>query len=128
MRNGLTNPRVLGVKQMASRLLVLNSYLIWFPEPENKPFIAGDMTEMVLCMIPKDWIICMVKAGIEPRTMSFQGVIDHLVTLESIDSTDTTNSKETGASGGQSEKTRKGKPGKGVSFKETNYNGSYKEM
>ena len=54
MRNGLTKPIVLGIKNMANMLLVLNSYLSRFPEPESKAFATGDMIEMVLCMIPKD--------------------------------------------------------------------------
>ena len=127
MRNGLTKPRVLGVKQMASRLLVLNSYLSRFPEPENKSFSTGDMIEIVLCMIPKDWITSMAKAGMEPRTMTFQALVDHLVTLESTDATSsTTTSKETGASGGHNKKHKTDKPGKGRKFQEKNYDGSPK--
>ena len=53
MMNGLAKARVLEVKQMARRLLVLNSYLSRFPEPENKPFTTGDMIEIGLCMIPR---------------------------------------------------------------------------
>ena len=54
----------------------------------------------------KDCITCMAKIGMEPRVMTFQALIDHLVTLKSIDTT-TISFKETGASGGQFKKTKK---------------------
>ena len=54
MRNGLTKPIVLGIKNMANILLVLNCYLSRFPEPENNAFATGDVIENVLYIIPKD--------------------------------------------------------------------------
>ena len=41
--NGLIKPQILSVKQMTSRVLVLNSYLTKFPEPEKKDFTAGEI-------------------------------------------------------------------------------------
>ena len=70
--------------------MVLNPYLNRFPGPENKPFTTGDMIEDVLCMIPKDWIARMAKAGMEPMTMIFQVLADHLVKLEATYNTITT--------------------------------------
>ena len=126
MRSGLTKPRMLSVKQMASRLLVLSSYLSKFPEPGNKVFTTGDMIEMFLCMIPKDWTTCMAKGGIEARNMTYQALIDHLVTLEATDATSSSN--KGGSSGGNSKNTKcKGdKPGKGKPSY-TNKNGNPKE-
>ena len=71
----------------------------------------------------------MVKAGMEPKNMTFQVLIEHPVTSEATDIMGGTNTKETGASGGQSKKARKEKPGKSVTFKGTqrNYDSSYKQ-
>ena len=83
--------------------MVLNSYLNIFPDPKNKVFTTANMIEMLLCIISKDWIIIMAKVGIEPRTMTFQALIDHLVKFESTYSTTNTN-KESWASGGHTTK------------------------
>ena len=53
----------------------------------------------------------MFKAGMEPRNMTYQDLINHLVTL---DVTDTINSQnKEGASGGNSKSKKGKKPGKG---------------
>ena len=65
--------------------MIFNSYLSRFPEPDNRPLVIGGIIEIVICMIPKDWIRYMAKAGMEPRLMTFQVLIDHLVTLYVID-------------------------------------------
>ena len=104
---------MLSVEQMASRLLVMNSYVTNFHEPEDKDFTTGDMIEIILCMIPKDWITCMTKAGMEPRSMTYQALIDHLVTLDTMDTTSSQHKK--GASGGSSKGEKRERPGKGCS-------------
>ena len=107
MMNSLTKPMIL-VQQIASYLLVLNSSLNKFPKPENK---SGDMIEIVLCMVTKDQITSMTKAGIGPRNMFYRTLIDHLATSGAINQT-TSKSKTSGTSGGNNKK-KENKPGKG---------------
>ena len=83
MRMGLKKPRDINVKQMSARLRVMNSYLSRFPPPENVSFSTGELIEIVIGMIPHSWVTSMASAGIEPREMGFNELIDHLVTLES---------------------------------------------
>ena len=68
----------------------------------------------------------MVKAGMEPRNITYQALIDHLVTLEAIDTTSSPNKE--GALGGNDKhvKSKEENPGKGkTSYK--NKNGNPKE-
>ena len=83
MRAGLKKPRDITVRQMSARLRVMNSYLSRFPPPENSSFSTGELIEIVIGMIPHSWVTSMISAGIEPREMTFSGLIDHLVNLES---------------------------------------------
>ena len=83
MRMGLQKPRDISIKQMSSRLRVMNSYLSRFPAPENVSFSTGELIEIVIGMIPHNFVTSMVNAGIEPREMGYNELIDHLVNLES---------------------------------------------
>ena len=83
MRSGLKKPRDITVKQMSARLRVMNSYLSRFPPPENVSFSTGELIEIVIGMIPHSWVTSMMSAGIEPREMGYNELIDHLVNLES---------------------------------------------
>ena len=82
MRIGLQKPRDILIKQMSSRLRVMNSYLSWFPAPENVSFSTGELIEMVIGMIPHNFVTSMINAGIEPREMGYNELIDHLVNIE----------------------------------------------
>ena len=61
----------------------MNSYLSRFPPPENVSFSTGELIEIVIGMIPHSWVTSMMSAGIEPREMGYNELIDHLVNLES---------------------------------------------
>ena len=67
---------MISVKKIASGLLILNYYVSKFPELENKAFTIGDMTKIVICVIPKDWITCIDKSVMELRNMIYQTLIN----------------------------------------------------
>ena len=54
-------------------------------------------------MVHKDCTAMMIKAGIQPRNINFQALIDHLVTLRNSDSTAGT-TDEYGSSGRNNDK------------------------
>ena len=67
MRMGLQKPRDISIKQMSSRLRVMNSYLSRFPAPESVSFSTGELIEIVIGMISHNFVTSKVNAGIEPR-------------------------------------------------------------
>jgi hypothetical protein len=67
---------------MAARLKVMNAYLPSFPSPENTSFQTGEMIDIILSMVPKEWIEKMITAKIEPRSMTIKELVDHLENLE----------------------------------------------
>ena len=102
---GLQKPRDISIKQMSSRLQVMNSYLSRFPAPENVSFLTEELIEIVIGMIPHNFVTSMVNAGIEPRKMGYKELIDHLVNLES---TITTTYSEEHSSSKKDKDTKKG--------------------
>ena len=70
----------------------------------------GDMIEIVLCMILRDWITCMAKAGMEFRNITYQALLDLLVIL---DDTDTSRGQNKERAAGDTYKNKDGyNPGK----------------
>ena len=60
----------------------MNAYLPSFPDPENSPFLTGEMIDIILAMIPKHWVETMATAKIEPRNLTIKELVDHLENLE----------------------------------------------
>ena len=61
----------------------MNSYLSQFSAPENVSFSTGGLIKIVIGMIPHSFVTIMVNAGIKPREMGYDELINHIVNLES---------------------------------------------
>ena len=52
MHSGLVKPTILNIDAMFDSLKIMNNHLHSFPLPENKSLSQGELTEIVLSMIP----------------------------------------------------------------------------
>ena len=82
MRSSLVKPLEVPVQLMASRLRVVNSYLVHFPSPENTSFSTGGMIDIVLGIILKKWTDKMISSKVEPRNLTFKELVDYCSNLE----------------------------------------------
>ena len=64
------------VKSMSTRLKVMNSYPPQFLSPNNTPFLTGDVINIILGMMPKQWVDKIVTAKIEPRNLSIKELVE----------------------------------------------------
>ena len=83
MRMGIQNPRIISMKKMSSRIQVMNLYLSRFSALQNVSFSAGELIEILIGMISYSSITGMINVDIEPREMTYNELIDHLVNLKS---------------------------------------------
>ena len=83
MQSGIIKPIEVPVHCMASRLRMMNIYLVNLPSPENASFSTGNMIDIVLGMILKKWVDKMIDAKVDHRNLTFNELIDHCANLES---------------------------------------------
>ena len=70
------------MKKVAARLKVSQLLSQALPKPENTPFSAGDMIDVIIGMIPNAWCKTMAQTGTEPRETEFDKIITHLEILD----------------------------------------------
>lgn len=63
----LFKPKTVAVSQVVSRLRVLNSFLPYFPEPENVALDEGALIDIVLQMCTAKWRNNMLRVQFEPH-------------------------------------------------------------
>ena len=81
----LVKPDTIPVQMMTARLMVMNSYLYQFPFPDNTNFSVCGTVDVILSMIPIQWVEKMVTATVEPRNLTIKELVDHLENLMNQD-------------------------------------------
>ena len=71
------------MKQMSSRLQIVNLHLNRFPAPENVAFSTGELIEIVIGVILHSFVTSVVNADMEPREIAYNELIGHFFSLES---------------------------------------------
>ena len=81
MRCMLRKPKTVQVKQVFTRLHIMNGMLKYFPSPDNTPFSEQEMIDIIISMVPGVWRTSMAKMNFEPFE---HNIIDVQTTLEKL--------------------------------------------
>lgn len=85
MSQFLRKPCGVLVKQMVARFKQINSYLVFFPEPDNRMLDEASVVEAICNLIPPKWHNDMAKVAFDPTDHSLEELQSTLERIEMIE-------------------------------------------
>ena len=67
---------------MPFRLEIMNSYVTSYLSLDNNSLFQGDVIEILWSIIHSKWVKSMTMAGMEPRNVVYEELVEHLEKLE----------------------------------------------